>query len=68
MDVGRWGALLLGGILSIEHSRPGGMGALASRAPDVAPVIDRPNWCVHGTPTRTTGEEVLTQKLRVCRC
>lgn len=28
----------------------------AERAPDVAPIIDRKNWCVHGTPTRTTGE------------
>ena len=26
------------------------------RAPDVAPVITRKDWCVHGTPTRTTGE------------
>ena len=33
-----------------------GLGVLAERAPDVAPVIDRPNWCVHGSPTRTTGE------------
>ena len=30
--------------------------ANANRAPDVAPVITRKDWCVHGTPTRTTGE------------
>ena len=26
------------------------------RAPDAPPVITRKDWCVHGTPTRTTGE------------
>ena len=27
-----------------------------NRAPDTAPVITRRDWCVNGTPTRTTGE------------
>jgi hypothetical protein len=26
------------------------------RAPDTPPVITRPNWCINGVPTRTTGE------------
>jgi hypothetical protein len=30
--------------------------AAMDRAPDQPPVISRANWCVHGTPTRTTGE------------
>ena len=30
--------------------------ASAERAPDAPPVITRKDWCVHGTPTRTTGE------------
>ena len=30
--------------------------ASAERAPDAPPVITRKDWCVHGTPTRTTGD------------
>lgn len=28
----------------------------ANRAPNEPPKIDRKDWCIHGTPTRTTGE------------
>ena len=40
-------------LIGLSHKAKAGD---SHRAPDEPPVIDREDWCVFGTPTRTTGE------------